>query len=189
MTTLLANQHNALATLQRSLAKTSLRDLVRAKRASMLLVDASGSMSDTLETGARKIDELRKVVAILAETHAVPMVAFGSSVDLVRGDIPEPSGGTPLDRALDYAKASGATHVVVVSDGHPDNPDAAMDAATRFGGIVDSFFIGNDFDRGAGFLRRLAELTGGATNLTDLLDPKQLASGIAGLLGDGRETV
>jgi hypothetical protein len=145
-------------------------------------------MGDTLETGTRKIDELRKVVAILAETHTVPIVAFGSAVGLVRGEIPEPSGGTPLDRAFDFAKASGATHVVVVSDGHPDLPDAAMEAARRFGGTVDSFFIGNDFDRGAGFLRRLAEVTGGSTNLTDLLDPKQLASGIAGLLGDGKGT-
>ena len=188
MTETLAPQDHALATLQHSLTKTSLRDLVRATRASMLLVDASGSMADTLATGARKIDELRTVVAMLNETHTVPMISFGSAVDLVRGDIPEPSGGTPMARALDYAKASGATHVVLVSDGDPDNPDDALAAAKRFGGTVDSFFIGQDFDRGAGFLRRLAEMTGGTTNLTDLLDPKQLASGIRRLLGDGRET-
>jgi len=184
------------ATPADKLAKTQgkgLRDLVRAKtRRSMLLVDVSGSMDSRIATGERRIEALRKVVATLLKTHPVPVGAFGlpsrRGVGMVDGNhIPEPEGGTPLAEAIEFARTQGANHAVVVTDGMPDNDRAAFDEARQFGGPIDVFFIGDAGEYGAQFCQRLADLTGGTANVTDLGvdEQKQLGTKIAGLLGDG----
>jgi hypothetical protein len=185
---------NAAAKLNKSLAKSSLDDLVKARtRRSLLLVDCSGSMVDTIRTGERKIDALRKVVDTLRETHPVPVAAFGlrgsNPVEVV-DNVPEPAGGTPLDLAIDFGAAQGATHLVVVTDGQPNSEDAAFQAAIRFGGQIDVFYIGDGNDYGSVFAQRLAKLTGGTCGVTDLVgESKVLAGKIMLALGDGSETI
>ena len=185
----LATTKTAVEKLNKSLAKGSLADLAKSARRSLLLVDCSGSMSSAVRSGDRKIDALRKVVAGLRETHPVPVAAFGLSgyggTVRVVDDIPEPSGGTPMHSAIDFGKAQGATHLVMVTDGQPDSEGATLQAAREFGGPIDVFYIGDGGDRGAQFAQELARITGGTANLTDLGQPKQLTSAIAGLLGDG----
>jgi hypothetical protein len=172
-------------------AKGSLRALVKEReQRSLLLVDVSGSMGDIISSGEnrgqRKIDALRKVVATLRETHPVPVAAFGlegygGTVAMVDG-IPEPQGMTPMHSAFDFGRREGATHLVLVTDGVPDSRQMALDAARNFGGVIDTFYIGDPDAEGAEFLRQIAKLTGGSSNITDLGKPKQLASKIAGLL-------
>lgn len=180
----------AVIKLTKSLARTSLTDLVKSKRRSLLLVDVSGSMAEGIRTGGRKIDALRTVVTTLRETHPVPVAAFGiggrygAAVALV-DSIPDPSGSTPLAEAIDFGAAEGATHLVVVTDGIPNSESAAFASAEVFGGPVDVFYIGDGNDSGARFSERLAMLTGGSVNLTDLGTPKALAGSIRLLLGDG----
>lgn len=182
-----AVRKNSLSRLNKSLAKGSLNDLVRdrMRAKSMLLVDVSGSMGDTIASGARKIDALRDVVATLRETHPVPIAAFGlnakPAVAFVE-KIPDPSGMTPLAEGIDFSKQARATHIIVVTDGQPDDQDEALEAARRFGGVVDVFFIGDENGHGAAFCRELASVSGGAVNITDLSDPKRLAAKIAGFL-------
>lgn len=187
----LAPRESALAALEQSLTRGGLLDLARtADRNSMLAIDVSGSMGAVLATGLRAIDELRKVATVLRETHPVPMLAFGltgqHSVSMVE-TIPEPGGDTPLAKAITFAKAQNANHLVVISDGMPESQSAALAAARAFGGPIDVFYVGDPGDPGELFLRQLAEATGGNCSYTDLAqDPKLLAGKIAGLLGDGK---
>jgi Mg-chelatase subunit ChlD len=191
--------NNELATiaadkLTRSLGKSSLDDLVAARtRRSLLLVDVSGSMGERIQSGERKIDALRKVVATLQETTRFPLAAFGThtagQVEVV-DVVPEPQGGTPLDLAIDFANAQGATQLVVVTDGEPNDEQAAFSSARRFGGRIDVFYIGNANTRGSRFAAELAAMTGGTCGLTDLGGaPKVLAGKIMLALGDGSENI
>lgn len=178
--------------LNKSLEKKSLSDLVRArKQRSLLLVDVSGSMGDTIRAGGRKIDALRTVVKTLRETHPVPVAAFGfdgykrSATVMMVDVVPEPEGGTPLHTAIDFGKDKGATHLVLVTDGIPDSETMAFEAAAQFGGKIDVFYIGDGNDCGAKFTKELARRTGGQANVTDLGDTssqKKLTAAIAGLL-------
>jgi Mg-chelatase subunit ChlD len=188
MSTEIATVKTALDRLNASTGKSSLDALVKARtRRSLMLVDCSGSMSDLTKTGERKIDALRKVVTELRTTHPVPMAAFGSRgrhVELVE-TIPEPSGMTPLDDAINFGREQGANHLLVITDGQPDSESRALDAAIAFGGVIDVFYIGDGHDSGSRFSAELAKRTGGSVNLTDLVEQKALAGKIAGLLGDG----
>lgn len=192
-TTLATTATTALDQLNRSLAKGSLGDLVQARtKRTLLLVDVSGSMAHMIvKTGKRRIDALRGVVADLRSTHNVPVAAFGlrgrQPVDLLEGGhIPEPQGSTPLDRGIAYGTEQGANHLVVVTDGEPNSPEAAYEAARHFGGPIDVFFVGDATDYGRHFASELARRTGGKFHFNDLTGaPKELAGEIRLLLGDG----
>jgi hypothetical protein len=191
MTETLTASAATLARLNNTMQKGSLADLAKAARRSILLADCSGSMHGIIRSGERRIDALRKIWTELSETHPVPTVAFGTSsrdslTFIDRGmSLPEPCAGTPIHTAIRYAKANGATHIVLITDGQPDSETAAFAAADEFGHPIDCFYIGDGDDSGARFTRELAARTGGTANLADLLKPKELRAGIAGLLGDG----
>jgi hypothetical protein len=185
VTDLVAAEKKALDVLNRSMAKSDLDDLMRGARRSVLLVDCSGSMGESLNKGGRKIDALRSVVATLRETNPVPVAAFGGFETTVVDAVPEPTGGTPLTRAIEFAHREGATHAVIVTDGVADCEQSALSAARAFGGVIDTIYIGNGRDRGAAFCKELAALTGGTASLTDLGKPKELAGSIRLMLGDG----
>jgi len=175
--------------LTKTTQRSSLDELVAAKtKRSLLLVDCSGSMADLIEGSARKIDKLRRVVETLKQTHPVPIAAFGLNsgvVELVEL-IPEPQGLTPLHNAIRFGRVQEANHLVIVTDGEPDSREAALEEARRFGGPIDVFFVGREGASGAAFCAQLARLTGGSCGVTDLTgEPKKLAAGIAGLLGEG----
>jgi len=69
----------ALERVQKSLTRSSLSDLARSTRRSMLLADVSASMHATIASGERRIDALRTVVETLRATHPIPVAAFGFS--------------------------------------------------------------------------------------------------------------
>lgn len=182
----------ALTTIEKRLAATmggGLLDAIRARRSSAILIDCSGSMGGRITTGQRKIDVLRDVVRDIRNENPVPLVAFGlklgfhadPDVKLV-DDVPDPAGDTPVHLAIDFATDNNVGHAVLVTDGIADSTSLAYEAARRFGGVIDVFYVGNGGDRGAAFAQELARMTGGTCNLTDLKDKKQLKSGIKGLL-------
>lgn len=174
---------NAQDKLTKSLGKDSLDDLVASRtRRSLLLCDISSSMSFTIRTGERRIDALRKVVENLRESQPVPVAAFNGDVRLV-DDIPNPHGGTRMGSAIDYGKGQGANHLILVTDG--ESQDDAISSARAFGGPIDTFYIGDGNDRGARVCKEIADITGGTAHLTDLGKPKELASKLRGLIGDG----
>jgi Mg-chelatase subunit ChlD len=175
----------ALDRLKKTAERSNLDEFVTARtRRSILLVDCSSSMADTIASGERRIDALRKRVDLLRTTHPVPMVSF-PTIELVER-VPEPHGMTPLSKAIDFATMQEANHIVVITDGCPDSQQAAFDAAARFKGPIDVFFIGESHEAGAKFCAELARRTGGQCGLTDLAgSPKELAGKIQLLLGDG----
>jgi Mg-chelatase subunit ChlD len=179
----------AMERLQKSMARTSLDDLVKARtRRTLLLVDVSSSMAERVAAG-KKITLLREVVRDLLKTHAVPVAAFGGREVYLVEEIPDPNGGTPLAEAIDFATHEGANHLVVVTDGQPNHEGGAFAAARTFGGTIDTFYIGDGNDRGSQFCQELSAMTGGVAHLTDLGKPKELSAKIAGLLGDGTDVL
>jgi Mg-chelatase subunit ChlD len=178
---------SALDRLTKSAAKSSLDDLLKSKmQRSLLLVDCSGSMDSWLtRSHERRIDALRKIVRDLRETHPVPVAAFGGGGVTLIDDVPEPTGGTPMHSGIEYGHREGATHLIVITDGHPDSERATFEAAERFGGPVDVFYVGDGNDSGARFAKELAKRTGGTAHLSSLEKPKELTTTIVGLLGDG----
>jgi hypothetical protein len=179
----------ALDRLKKTAEFSSADDFVAASgKRSLLLLDCSSSMGGRIRTGERRIDKLRNIVDELRTTHHVPLAAFGpfgQGTELVE-TVPEPSGMTPLHRAIEYGRMAEANHLIVVTDGIPDSKTQALAEARAFGHPIDVFYIGDGNDEGAQFCAELARVTGGKSGVTDLVgSPKQLAGKLAGLLGDG----
>ncbi len=168
-----------------TLAVKSLADLVRVKTPSehFLLIDVSGSMGDHMRNGKTRISGLTDVVNDLRKEGKIRLIAFGGEGAYLTDMVPRASGGTPLHQAIDLARTTGAGRAIVISDGQPNDGQAAMDAARAFGGQLDVVFVGDPGEGGESFLRELAQLTGGTEFHGDLSKPKELGAKIAGLLG------
>lgn len=197
----MANETSLQKTLSKSLEVKSLKDLVRVRTSEhgVLMIDTSGSMTDTMRNGKQRIQGLREVVIGLQKARPTPMIAFGyaggggSGHPLEQGlgsqevgmvtEVPEALGGrTPLTEAIDFARTCGFSKGVVISDGGPDNRSSAMEAARRFGGQIDVIFVGDEGDPGSVFLEELAKMTGGVRFQGDLSDVKELTGAVIGLL-------
>lgn len=144
----------------------------------IVLIDMSGSMSANDAPPARRLelgdsihgrsrydaaeDELRRLQA--GNPGKVAVVAFSSDVQFVPGGVPPRLGGrTDMAAALRFVlPADGAgVRLILISDGWPDNPADALAAARQFETQIDCIFIGPEGDKGADFLRQLAQATGG----------------------------
>jgi hypothetical protein len=163
-----------------------------------LLFDNSGSMgARDIEGSARSRWDNGLVVLnnVVAQIPAVRIVTFGLHVQELHGfeagsmSLPPPMGGTPLHAAFELAAANSPRpdRIVVVSDGLPDDAQAAFLAArTCAPCVIDALFVGRDGDRTAlAFMRALALMGGrrGVAGLRSLSQPKALASEIRGLIG------
>jgi len=174
---------DALAKLEKSMEARSLDALVAASQDDAFLVmDCSGSMA------GKPLAQLKKVVDDIRTQAEPQMVAFagnfwdGGNCFMV-ADVPAEAGGsTPLADAINFSKANSATRLVVISDGEPDDKDAAMNAAMLFLGRIDVVFVGRPGCGGSAFLDRLARATGGQRFNGDLDDVKALSAKVAGLL-------
>jgi hypothetical protein len=128
-------------------------------RTLLVLADVSASMAE-MANGRRKIDALSDAL----QTVSVPILLFSSYVTRhdPRQPLPAPAGGTALHLALDEARGLRATGVLVISDGHPDDPRAALAVADRMTGVrIDIVYCGPDIDsHGLLFMRRLARFGG-----------------------------
>ena len=131
-----------------------------------LLCDVSASMGEPAGR-LRRIDVLRAVLDRLGDVlsdSSTTLMAFSSRPTVCRdaADLPGPSGSTDLDAAFRHDGMQRMTHVVVLSDGYPDDPAAALQAARSNGAPVDAVYCGSPADgRGRAFLRKVAEVTGG----------------------------
>jgi len=177
---------------EKTLEVKSLKDLVRVRtnENAVLLVDVSGSMGAGMRNGKTRIQGLREVVAGIQSKRPTTMVAFGlsghplepmASVGFVT-EIPEAQGGTPLAEAIHFARGAGFGRAVVISDGGPNDPRAAMEAAKVFGGRIDVIFVGDAGDPGSFFLDQLAQATGGSRFEGDLANVKEIQGAVVGLL-------
>jgi Mg-chelatase subunit ChlD len=138
----------------------------------IILVDVSGSMAGTPYQQA--CDELRKLQADLPGKVAV--IAFSDRPAFAPSGVPHfSSGGTDLARALAFVHVADGCDMrfIVISDGYPNDAEAALAQARKFTSRIDTVFIGAEGDAGADFLRQLAAASGGQyskNNVTDVAE-------------------
>lgn len=174
--------------LEGHLQTGSLAQLVKERQReheTWFLLDTSGSMAGVTNPSSttRKIDALRRLVRDLTQTVRCPMLQFDDTCEIVvDGLITEPRGSTRLTEAIQFAQGRHATHLILISDGCPDNPASALAAARAFRHPIDVFYVGRPGDGGDRFLAELAAASGGKSQTIGLADTKLLTSAIRGLL-------
>jgi hypothetical protein len=159
------------------------------------LVDISGSMAQR-EGSRRRIDLLADVLQqVLTADPVIRITAFGSIPEELTGAepgrnlrLPEPCGSTALHLALERVAQGPCPHrLVVISDGSPDDPQAALAAAKTLAPvIIDAYYVGPDEEPAAiGFMRALSLAGGrpGVAGLRSLRRPEALAAEIRLRLG------
>lgn len=148
----------------------------------VLLLDCSGSMAEDAGDGRTKIEALREVARDIACPN---MVAFSDSPFVVADPRNLFAGGnTMLGLALETVRQAGASHVALITDGLPTDPDRALRAAK--GLRLDIFYVGPQ--PAPPFLAQLARAaaTGSSSQSASLARHKELAQAVRGLLGSGR---
>lgn len=138
-----------------------------------LLLDISGSMDSWIGPGRTKIGELRKLAA---EFTDIRTFVFSSTCDELskKATIPAPYGGTAMHAAFLKVKADGIDHVIMITDGEPDDERQALNAAA--GLTVDCFYVGPD--PAPDFLRRLCNHTNGRYGAASLNNLGELKSAL-----------
>lgn len=137
----------------------------------ILLADVSGSMSEPAWSGRRKIDVLREAVAGVTGHRLMTFATEAGEAG--NAGIPEPAGGTALHLGLAAAARHQPRATLVVSDGQPDDEDAALRAAERLTGVIHVLYIGPESNVAAiGFMRRLARAGAGTYQGADLQRPQ-----------------
>lgn len=140
----------------------------------VILCDTSGSMHTKDSRGGRSryevaLEELAQLQN--ANPGKLAVIAFSDTTVFVpTGQPPLLSGGTDLAGALRFAKMAdtGDMKFIVISDGQPDDEQAALQAAAQFKGRIDCVFVGREDDQPArAFLERLAKRSGGQAVLAD----------------------
>jgi hypothetical protein len=154
----------------------------------VILLDTSTSMAEPIGS-RRRIDVLEAILhQLLPSTPGVRLFAFSSAVREIEqhARLPEPEGGTALHLALAHAASLAPARVVIISDGEPDDADAALAAARGLGCAVATYFAGSDDNHTAiAFLRALAWCSAdglGHAAVADLRAPGRLAGELRLLL-------
>lgn len=163
------------------------KSIMKEKEGIVFLLDVSGSMSDIVD-GKPKIAHLREV---MQDHQSNRKISFSGHV--WENQIPEPQSNT--DMALGFRHLQTVmpkpTVIVLISDGLPDSPEAAIQEALVLHIPVNIIYIGEKGDEGEAFMKKLASLTGGREFTAEPAKQQfaqQLRAGIAGLLPAGKET-
>lgn len=152
----------------------------------VILVDCSGSMEDTGQTG-RRIDQAKAALRnIWAEVRGAKLIAFNSHVQTLETpeELPAPTGGTFLHLALDRALSMLPAQTIVISDGRPAEKERALDVARDMPGTIDVIFCGSEDDHEAiRFMEELGRVGAGKVIVKDLNKVASLANPLRELLG------
>ncbi len=153
---------------------------------SVVLVDTSSSMCEPVGSRVRRrIDVLRDILeAVLPVTPAARLIAFDSIVREIDGAaaLPEPSGGTMLHNALDFIAPLHPQQLILISDGEPQDAEAALTAARKLHCVIRTYFCGDERNHAAiAFLRALSWRSSdgfGQAVVSDLRKPEKLAGAL-----------
>lgn len=135
----------------------------------LVLADVSGSMSES--AGSRSKYDLLREALDQALRPGDDLIAFSSTPRRVDSPqhLPYPSGGTALHLALSETVKAQPGVTLVISDGQPDDAEAAIREAAKLKGRIDVIYVGPDDDADAiAFMRRLAAAGGGRCHVHDL---------------------
>ena len=156
----------------------------------VVIVDVSGSMNAQDSRGGKKrfevaCEELQTLQNGLR--GRIGVIAFSGTVEFVPGGSPPfLGGGTDLTQALRFAKVADVPGIrfIVISDGHPNDPDSVLNVARQYTNRIDTVFVGREEDaRARGFLERLTQISGGRSVLAS--QAEQLATKIETLMLEG----
>jgi len=150
-----------------------------------ILADISGSMGESVGS-VTKYDLLKKALGDpIIDWTSQQLISFNSFPESTTpATLPLPSANTALHRAIDYILPEKPSFTLIITDGQPDDEQAALDAADKLTGIIDVLFIGKDNDVDAiAFLKKLSARNGGKIFVRDLQKTKSLpASALQKLL-------
>lgn len=139
----------------------------------VILVDVSGSMSQRDGREKTRLEQAREALTNLQNNMSgkIALFTFSDDVKFVpNGYIPGTEGLTNLAGALRFVHIADRIpqmKFILISDGEPDDPQAAMSEARRFANKIDVIFIGREGSGGQKFLQDLARATGGKSKTAD----------------------
>ena len=151
------------------------------------VVDISGSMgANDAPGGLSRWETANKHLTHLQGKYPgkIALVEFHSYVSFrPDGKLSSPDMTTALHDALEFVHIADDTgiKIIVISDGMPDNPGAALEMAQKFKSKIDAIYCGaeDDYEGGRSFLQKLTAATGG----------KIVTSDSPGMIEDGLETL
>lgn len=121
----------------------------------LLIVDASGSMAETIEGGKSK---WYHVIDCLKDYLSAKKIYFNDSVYEQRPE--RPDGGTDLESAFCAVK-DNFKKIILISDGLPNSPKDAINSALLLSKPINVIYIG-DNNTGEEFMKYLARITRGS---------------------------
>jgi hypothetical protein len=153
----------------------------------VLLLDASGSMA---EGEPRRIDLLWEMLQALRVLQGRWRVAVFNRDCRWSGvaAVPEPDGDTDLAGAFDVIGKINPLRVTLITDGQPNDEEAALTAGLQLGCPVSILFVGEpDDEQALRFCRKLCDATKGtfATEVLTLTSLAHTAATVKGMLGNG----
>jgi Mg-chelatase subunit ChlD len=154
----------------------------------ILIVDVSGSMEAHDAPGGQSRheaaeQELRRLQETMPGKLAV--VCFSDSAEFCPAGIPRRmNSGTNLAGALRFVQAADGTGIrfVVISDGQPNDENAALQVARQFTSRIDTVYIGPEGGTGRAFLQQLASWNGKGGQYAKSKAPGMLAEQVTLLL-------
>jgi hypothetical protein len=156
----------------------------------IVIIDVSGSMGahDSRGDKSRYDVALEELTALQQNLPGrCGVIAFSDEVHFIPGGVPPFLGsGTDLAAALRFARVADVPEMrfFVISDGEPNEEQAAMAVARGYNNRIDTIYVGPERDpRGRDFLARLAQATGGQSVTADRV--MELAERIETLLLKG----
>lgn len=139
----------------------------------IVIVDTSGSMNTHDDLPQTRYERACNELAALQNSMPgkIAVLAFSDQVMFCPDGIPyQYGGGTDLAKALKFAKLADlpGMRMILISDGEPNDPSAALEVAKTFKTKIDVIYIGNEsLPTGRNFLQKLANATGGQTVTAD----------------------
>jgi hypothetical protein len=136
----------------------------------VILIDTSGSMSQTCRGGETKMEILKKAIANI-DWQNYQLICFNSAVEQIShvDRIPYPSGGTALHIAIKYIQKLYPSQTLIICDGEPDDENQAIEEAKQLSGIISTLYIGDDGNKGEiEFMKKMATMGCGKIYVKDL---------------------
>lgn len=154
----------------------------------VVLVDTSGSMGSRDSTEGRSRYEVACAELETLQNNfpgKIGVISFNDTPTFCPNGVPlQPHLGTGIAAALKFAKIAdlpGGMKFVLISDGMPDDPNAALNIARTYHNKIDVIYVGPEsHPTGRDFLERLAKASGGQTLTADRV--KGLAHSVQRLL-------
>lgn len=152
----------------------------------VILVDTSGSMGamDSVGGNSRYEQACLELESLQANLPGkIGVISFSDRVMFCPTGVPfNFSGSTDLTAALKFAKVADVEGMrfIVISDGSPNDPNAALREAHTYTSRIDTIYVGPEGGHGMDFLKRLAAASGGQSVTAEKV--KALADSVTKLL-------